>query len=165
MKWIGFLILTAAGVAIGFAAWGGKKTRLALLVSTERLLRDWERRLQFAAMPVRDWLKAVAVQPQYAQLTFLNAVLQRLEQEDLETAWRTALPETRGLSAEDVAVLCSLGAHLGKSDTATQLGCVQQALSALSENRKQAATEAEKAGKLYVGLGTCAGMAVALLLV
>jgi len=142
-----------------------KRARLILLEDTERLLCDLERRLQYSEMPLADWLETVAKMPQYVRLTFLEDTLTRLPLYDFETAWRTAVENMQGFSREDSAALQLLGVQLGKSDTATQLQCVRETVCAISECKEKAVLEAEKAQKLYVGLGTCAGMAVAILLI
>ena len=66
---------------------------------------------------------------------------------------------------QDVYALRLLGTHMGKSDASTQLQCIREATERISENKEKAAEDAKKAQKLYVGLGTCAGMAIALLLI
>lgn len=145
------------------SAWRRKKKRLSLLLDTEKLLRDWEYRLRCAAPPITEWIASAAVQ--YTALPFLSTVAERLSYDDLETAWRTAVGETDGFAAEDIALLETLGAVLGKSNKETQSKCVEQVLAGLYENVTRARADAEKACKLYVGLGSCVGMAMALLLV
>lgn len=129
------------------------------------LLLDLEKRLQFTALPLRDWLAETAQMPQYSCLVFLKEAIALLSNTDLETAWQTAVERAPHLLAEDVTVLKRLGAQLGKSDAATQLSCVRETVSGIADNKIRAMENAQKASKLYVGLGTCTGMALALLLI
>lgn len=126
-------------------------------------LHDFERRLQYAAPPVREWLQDSM--ERYPALRFIAETLQLLQTHDLETAWGKALDPADGLAEEDVTALRTLGTHLGKSDADTQLQCVRETLAALEESRTAAMTAAEKADKLYLTLGTSGGLALALLLV
>ena len=129
------------------------------------LLRDLEKRLQFTAVPLREWLTEAMCLSQYADLVFLKDTITLLADSDLETAWQSAVERAPYLLEEDVTVLKRLGTQLGKSDTATQLSCVKETVSGISAHKVKAAEVAKKASKLYVGLGSCAGMAVALLLI
>lgn len=115
--------------------------------------------MQFAAVPVRVWLAETA-----ENVPFLGEVLRLLPQTDLETAWETAVRDIHGLTTEDKTALCLLGTQLGKSDVPTQLRCIQETVATVAANKQQAMEIANKARKMCVGLGTCAGMAVALLL-
>ncbi len=136
-----------------------------MLAETEVLLLDLEKRLQFSAVPIRDWLTEVVNMARFSRLPFLKDALTFLSLMDLETAWQKALNGVSGYATEDVAALRLLGVHLGKSDSGTQLQCIREAVRRISENKTAATEQAQKAQKLYVGLGTCAGMALALLLI
>lgn len=138
---------------------------MQVLSEVETLLLDLEKRLQFSAVPLRDWLSEAASLSQYARLAFLKDVVLLLEQSDLETAWHTAVESMAYLLTEDVSVLKRIGTQLGKSDTATQLACIRETVSSIAANKEKAIQKAQKASRLYVGLGTCAGMALALLLI
>ena len=142
-----------------------KKQRADILSEIETLLFDLEKRLQFAAVPIRDWLLEIVNSARFPRLVFLEKMLFLLDKEDLETAWQTALKETRILSKDDIAALCVLGTHLGKSDVQTQLKSIEETAVSISFNKKKAIEKAETSGKVYVGLGVCVGMATALLLV
>ncbi len=135
------------------------------MTEIETLLFDLEKRLQFAAVPIRDWLLGTVNSARFPHLVFLEKVLLLLNKKDLETAWQTALKETRILSKDDIAALCVLGTHLGKSDVQTQLKSIEETAASISLNKKKAVEKAETSGKVYVGLGACVGMATALLLV
>ncbi len=127
-------------------------------------LHDFERRLQYAAPPLREWLQESAVQ--YSELPFIASASRLLQTADLQTAWDKALRiAAEGLGKEDIAVLRALGTHLGKSDVNTQLQCVRETLSSLEEARVSAQAAAQKADKLYLTLGTSGGLALALLLI
>lgn len=165
MKWLGFLVLTIAGALFGLNAQKQKRQRVDTLSQIEILLLDLEKRLQFTAVPIREWLSEAAHLPRFARLSFVGDTLRLLSDTDLETAWLTAIDNARDMTSQDVYALRLLGAHLGKSDAPTQLRCIRETVERISDNKAQATEKAEKARKLYVGLGTCAGMALALLLI
>lgn len=128
-------------------------------------LRDFERRLQYAAPPIKEWLRESADHPQYGALPFIAQTVQLLQDADLETAWKKALHTAPGSLADaDAAVLSTLGTHLGKSDAPTQLQCIQETVAVLEESRKVAVAAVQKADKLYLTLGVSGGMGLALLL-
>ncbi len=127
-------------------------------------LYDFERRLQYTAPPLREWLHSSSTT--YPELSFVEKALHLLETEDLQTAWDTALTTSAGyLAREEVLALRALGTHLGKSDAKTQLQCVRETLCVLEEQRKIAMGAVQKADKLYLTLGTSGGLALALLLI
>lgn len=135
------------------------------MTAMETLFFDLEKQLQFAALPLREWLTDAAQKPQYFCLSFLRETAALLTQTDFETAWQTAVRSQQYLLAEDMSVLKRLGTQLGKSDTSTQISCVRAAIKDAADNKMRAIENAQKASKLYVGLGTCTGMAIALLLI
>ena len=142
-----------------------KKQRVELLTDLELLLCDFEKRLHFSAVPIREWLLEVALIPRFSRLNFLKEVNGMLSEKGLETAWQMAVEKMKALSTEDITALKVLGTHLGKSDALTQIQCVKETRERISENKHRAAKTVEKAQKLYVSLGTCVGMALALLLI
>lgn len=127
-------------------------------------LRDFERRLQYTAPHLRDWLNDSVVR--YRSLAFLATVVELLDATDPETALRRALDtDCEDLSTADKAVLCVLGGYLGKSDANMQLQCVREVIATLEEHRACAMKETAKADKLYLTLGTSGGLALAILLI
>ncbi len=157
--------MTVAGTMFGVTVQRQKRQRVDVLAAIETVLLDLEKRMRFSAVPIRDWLAEVAYMPQFSQLSFLKDTFSLLSNMDLETAWQQALTNSLGLAAEDIAALRFFGTHLGKSDTSTQLQSIRETLQRISVNKAAAAEKAEKAAKVCVGLGTCTGMAVALLLI
>jgi stage III sporulation protein AB len=137
LKWLGLLAVVISGTLCGLAAMRRTHHRLSVTRTVIRWLREFERRLEYTAPPVREWLRETSAAPSYEALEFIGETLRRMRDEDLRTAWTEAVRvKPCGLGAEELALLQAYGQHLGTGDVNTQLQCVRETVTALEKRVK-----------------------------
>ena len=89
------------------------------------------------------------------------------EQRSLDEAWKISKKELDAkcpLKTNDIDILDDLILGLGKSDSEGQRKLFEPALFRLQRNLKDAYSQEQKTGKMYISLGTAAGVVVSIIL-
>ena len=168
MKMLGLLLITRAGVWLGWSAAFGLKRRAAALDAMEKLIVRISSEIRYTAAPVREMLLTASRADEFHSLRFLGNVESAWKGEgDFPRAWEHAVDEEGsqcGFTAQDEALLREFGKGLGTSDTEGQTTHCQLYGELFARQAEEARREAANKGKLYMMLGLAGGLGLSLLL-
>lgn len=159
LKLTGAILLTGTGLCFGLIKGEELKRRERMLAALIRLITRMGTRLRYTAAPLADILSHAAEEGGYAPLElpcFSTAT-------PFPACWNVLIEKT-GLPQEDRQLLRSFGEEMGRTDLTGQLAHIEMYGALLEEQRRHAAEEYRKKGRLPAVLWTAGAAAAALLL-
>ncbi len=162
LRLLGAGLIIAGGTALGFY----KSDRLlkhrssldSLITALELLKTD----ISYGKRDIKTILKTIS---EAQKLQLFSDISDNLYQISLYDSFKSAL-ENRDtyISDNDIEILLTLAADLGKTDTQNQLKCISYAKCRLEESRSCAAEKYIQEGRLYRSLGVLTGAMAAIIL-
>ncbi len=165
VKGFGLILLVLCGAGIGWlAAMRVRQERFSL----ERLcqmLRAFSVQMEFRADTVEELFEMLCAESAYAMFSFPRIILDHLSRGvSLSEAWRIGLTADGAVPEMAKEQLLPLGDELGASDIIGQVETLAQYRSRLEAQAAQQSTRAATLQRLYLSMGTLAGMMAAILL-
>ena len=167
MKFLGALLIVAAGAALGISKYLALKKRADTLSSLLSALEQMRGEITLRLTPLPELTRLLSERGNATVRVFfarLSDALEHLDEAGFSEHWEAALPILVPLSEEDLNVLRPLGAILGRFDAKEQEAALSRAISELGARASQARAALPASAKLYIGLGLgfAAMLAVAL---
>lgn len=152
-KWIGSLLIIAAGAGMGWLKGADLQKRLTAMQSLRQIFLMLRSEIQYTKAPLGEAFWRIGRRTDGIYGAWLKKLAERLGQHS-ETSFRNIWIHTAeesltesGLSQEDVEYLKAAGEQMGYLDERMQLGTIDLFLEQLeSEIREQRRTIAEKGG-------------------
>lgn len=168
LRLMGALLLAGGGLALGLGAVEERSRRAAALDSWRAALALLSAELAFRLPPMGELLEIAAQrasEPARTALLTAERDLAWLGEKPFEVIWREALQTcVPPLASEDVELLSSLGAVLGRYDGESQRRAAEWAGAAMEERAAQVREELRRSGKAWAAAGLSLGLFVAILL-
>lgn len=167
MKWIGLLLITAAGAGLGWCASRQMTRRVADLGSIQHLMEVLLRQMTYTTRPVSQLWQQLAADEGPKRCFLVVQTAAYLSRYPFAEAFRQAVEDAVGegrLQAEEQQVLLSFSREWGQYDMERQTAQIRDCIRQLSHLRQEAAEQAKAKGKIYQVAGVAGGMALALLL-
>lgn len=168
MKYIGVLLMVAAGLGLGMACARRLRVRVYYLDCVERLLEALRDRLQYAVQPLPELWQGIAADVVLSDYPLVREVACELcKGNNFYTSFSRAVQAAARdgqLSAAQAAVLTELGGALGRSSVEQQAQRIVRCVERLEKERQAACQIASERGRVYPMVGLAAGVGLALLL-
>ncbi len=162
------LVIALAGYEIGSLIADRQRRRVLEIDAWQALLHMLASDVSYAARPLGQALGTAARQGRGLVQEFAQGLGRRLEGHVLlADAWRAELERLRPrscLAVDDVAPLLELGEQLGRFGRDEHRGLFLRCQERLELQRRQAAEESSRGGRMWRTLGAVAGVALALVL-
>jgi len=165
LKFFGAALIIVSGFAVGAAKYASLKRGVAVLYELVASLEIMRGEIVSRLTPLPELMSMLEGRGLCG--CFFGEVYRGLSDMSgltFREIWNAALPCLDALSAEDAAVLSSLGAVLGRYDAREQEAAINRVSARLTLSAKRGSERLPGAGKLYIGLGAglCAMLAVVL---
>lgn len=159
LKIIGTAFIILSCVGIGTAKAMQCSERVHLLKQAKILLITFKQRLTFTLAEPEMLLKELCNDAKFKNCVYLHQANSNCSECGFEAAWKMALEQTeQAFKKEDKELLMQAGMIIGKSDLATQQQLLEQLLQQIDSTINDAKKQNEEKQKMYVSLGTLAGL-------
>ena len=169
IRLVGAALLTGGGAALGFGAVRHLERRVRDLDLLGAGLTVMRREIDLRLTPLPELLTLAAKETKEEVSDFFRLCsvgAKHLNGRAFRQIWRQGLESVRlRIEPEDLAVVEQLGGVLGRYDGANQRQALDEALARLNEQRKLAADQRNRLGKVYGALGLTAGVFLVILLI
>ena len=162
MRLFGVLLLLAAGTALGLSAAARLDARTERIRLLRRFLQAAVSELQCSLPTVAALLRMLAAQEAFCSLRFLQDAA--ADADRFPDCWPEALRADRSLTAEERAVLETVGQTLGSTTLEGQISALALCQARLETMEHDAAALAGRKGTLYRSMGLLGSMFLAILL-
>ena len=168
LRLTGCLILILCCSALGFIKSGSFKARRHELENVIETLKLMDMEITYKKEPLaKSFIKLSGIRTGWFSELLYGCGCKLKEQRSLDESWEMSKQELSmscPLKISDIEILDDLMLGLGKSDSEGQRKLFEPALFRLQTNLKDAYTQEYKTGKMYVSLGTAAGVVVSIIL-
>ena len=168
LRLMGCLILILCCSALGFIRSGSFKARRHELENVTETLKLIDIEISYKKEPLaKSFLKVSQLRTGWFSKLLSSCGSKLNEQRSLDESWETSKKEFSAscpLDINDVEILDDLILGMGKSDSEGQRKLFEPALFRLQTNLKDAYSQEQKQGKMYISLGTAAGVVVSIIL-
>ena len=169
MKYLGALLIVAAGLGFGMMYTRRLRSRVDYLCRVERLLEALSERLLYSAQPLTALWQSLSEDSVLSAYPLVqDAANEMCKGNDFYTSFACAVSAagaTGHLTAVEMALLTDLGGSLGRSGLGEQAELIRCCAERLGRERAMAQTLVCERGRVYPMLGFAGGLCLALLLV
>lgn len=169
IRMVGAVLLTGGSAALGFSAVRHLERRVQDLSRMTVGLEVVKRELQWRMAPLPELMERAAKEVKGRPGEFFRLCCQgaaHLNGRGFEQIWREALEAAQlRLEPSDLTLLEQLGGIMGRYDGDSQREALDRILIRLEEQRKEAAEQRSRLGKVYGMLGVTAGAFLMILLI
>jgi stage III sporulation protein AB len=162
------LVIALAGYQIGSLVADRQRRRVLEIDAWQALLHVLASDVSYTALPLGQALRSAARQAKGLVQEFSAGLARRLEGHVLlSDAWQAELARLRPrscLTPDDVAPLLELGEQLGRFGRDEHRGFFLRCQERMGIQRRAAADESTRGGRMWRTLGAVAGVALALVL-
>ncbi len=159
---IGAGLIIFAGSMIGFLKSDGLKKRAECLDRIISGLNLLETDISYSETDLYGALFSIG---ENHKIGMFKTIAKNLSKDGIRVAIDKALGEEEFLLERDKAPLLALADNLGMTDSVTQTGAINRAVSGLLEGKKNAQEEYAKLGRLYRSCGVLGGILGAIILI
>lgn len=164
MKYIGMLLLLAAGLGLGQIYAGRLYRRERLLRQVSRLMAVLCQRMTHTALPLATLWKQLATEKTYAALPLVQETAKALDNHTFSEAFALGAKATDGLQDADCRLLTEFGEGCGRTGLEAQVAHIRTYRQLLDEMGAEAEKTAATKGPVIQMMGLAGGAALALLL-
>lgn len=169
IRMVGAVLLTGGAAALGFGAVRRLEQRVQELSQLWAGLSLIRRELGWRLTPLPELLRRAAGETKGAVSDFFRLCsvgAGRLNGRPFRQIWQQGLEcVSLRLEETDLEALEQVGSVLGRYDSENQQKALDQALERLAEQRRQAAEQRSRLGKVYGMLGLTSGIFLVILLI
>lgn len=165
LKWIGCILLIAAGAGTGYLQSHKLTARVRFLEAFLQFLTWLETQIRYSASELEALLAGYEA-PLTLQPLLTECAGRMGQDEPFSQAWDQGvalLPKESGLLPGDRQLLCQFAEGLGSTDVQGQITHCAMQRAFFTNRLEEARDERQKKGKLYTMLGSFAGVGVSLL--
>lgn len=168
MKYIGVLLIVAAGLGFGMTVTHRLRSRVDYLCRVERLLETLCERLVYFAQPLTALWQSLSEDTALSAYPLVQETANEMcKGNDFYTSFSAAIKvagDAGRLTPKEMALLTDLGGSLGRSGLAEQAELIRHCVERLGRERQTAQTLANERGRIYPMMGFAGGLCLALLL-
>lgn len=165
LKIAGMIAIVISTSLYGISKSDRLKKRCDELNLINHMLEDFIIEISFKALPLFEIVKTLKKKPMYKKLTLLTNVDCSLEK-PFYRAWEESIDSMQSsLEKNDIVLLKSFGATLGKSDINGELSNIEIFKSDFLKLETKAIEEYSKKSKLYRSLGVLSGVFISIMLI
>lgn len=169
IRLVGAVFLAGGGAALGFGAVRRLERRVQVLNQMSLGLNMIRRELDWRMSPLPDLLSLASRETKGEVSDFFRLCsigVRNLNGRPFRQIWQQGLEAAQlRMESEDFAVVEQLGSVLGRYDSGNQRQALEEAIARLDEQRKEAADQRNRLGKVYGMLGLTAGVFLVILLI
>ncbi len=168
LKLLSCIVLISCSSLLGFVKSSSFKARRHELETIIEILRLLDMEITYKKEPLaRSFRKLYSLRTCWFTQLLDTCGKMVKEQNSLDKSWEISKMKCgikEPLADEDIDILNDLIMGLGKSDSEGQHRLFEPAILRLQSNLKEAYTKEQKLGKMYISLGTAAGVVTSILL-
>lgn len=167
MKWIGVILLLAAGGGSGAFMTVKLSRRVTILEQFYRFLCRLSGRIRSTGEPLPELFSKMSRMKEFEDFSLLHRAVNDPVEEDIRLSWKRAVcagtPEW-DLLPPDRELLAAFAEGLGTADIAEEEAYCLRYAQTVKERLQAAKKEQEKKSRAYICVGVCAGVLLSLLL-
>ncbi len=160
MKIIAYLMLIIAGASAGVSAAMNINERVRILNTLCRFIRELGEAIRYKRKRLGEIISDIKTNSDFKECKIITDLDEALiNEKGFNTAFNEAINKNpHNLKPKDRELLLSFGEGLGKSDVLSQQSHCEYFVQKLEDIISEAQDDAKKKGRLYVSLGTMAGI-------
>ena len=140
-----------------------------VLIEIKLFINMVETKIRYSSSELYDIFYSMISSDRFENLKFIGCCVEGLNRGvPFENAWNSALAETQKkmlLDDEEMSMMKNFGQELGTTDVEGQIGICKMYNELFEVRLEKAREKRYQCSKLYVGLGTMAGVGAAILMI